>query len=170
MNLDEAQRKRVAAWIKEGFKLSEIQSRISSEFGVSLTYMQVRFLVDDLKLMPKDSEPSKTVAFGGKQTGQSSASTPTPPETPTRAGEELPEPEVPAAGAGGVSVTVDTVARPGAVVSGSVKFSDGQTAMWYLDQLGRLGLATAEKGYRPSATDMQEFQTALEQELARLGL
>ncbi len=36
---------------------------------------------------------------------------------------------------------VDTVARPGAMVSGSVTFSDGQKGHWYLDQMGRLGVA-----------------------------
>jgi hypothetical protein len=169
MNLDEAQRKRVATWIGDGLKLSEIQSRISSEFGVSLTYMEVRLLVDDLKLVPKDIERNKPVVVGGKQAAQGSASTPFSEAIPARPGEESPQPEEPAAGAGGVSITVDTVARPGAVVSGSVKFSDGKAASWHLDQLGRLGLVTSEQGYRPSAADMQEFQAALERELARLG-
>src|SRR5689334_12029302 len=56
MNLDEAQRKKVAAWIAEGLKLSEIQNRLASELDVRLTYMDVRLLVDDLKLTPKDQE------------------------------------------------------------------------------------------------------------------
>src|SRR6185295_14602857 len=54
MNLDEAQRKKVAGWIADGLKLSEIQTRLAAELGVRLTYMDVRFLVDDLKLTPKD--------------------------------------------------------------------------------------------------------------------
>ena len=61
MNLDEAQRQQVAKWISEGAKLSEIQKRLL-ELGVKLTYMEVRFLVDDLKLTPKDPEPPKVVA------------------------------------------------------------------------------------------------------------
>src|SRR5215207_3905441 len=54
MNLDDAQKKKVAGWIDEGMKLSEIQTRISSELGLNLTYIEVRLLVDDLKLTPKD--------------------------------------------------------------------------------------------------------------------
>src|ERR1700690_52878 len=46
MNLDEAQRQRVTAWILEGAKLSEIQSRLAAEFSLRLTYMEVRLLVD----------------------------------------------------------------------------------------------------------------------------
>src|SRR5499427_5545267 len=59
MNLDEAQRKKVAAWIADGLKLSEIQNRLASDLGVRMTYMDVRLLVDDLKLTPKDVEQPK---------------------------------------------------------------------------------------------------------------
>jgi hypothetical protein len=55
------------------------------------------------------------------------------------------------------------------VASGKVTFSDGKRAEWYLDQMGRLGLAPMEKGYRPSQTDLVSFQTELQTELARLG-
>ena len=62
MNLDETQRQRVTAWILQGAKLSEIQSRLAEEFGLRLTYMEVRLLVDDLKLTPKDQDPPKAAA------------------------------------------------------------------------------------------------------------
>jgi hypothetical protein len=68
-----------------------------------------------------------------------------------------------------VSVTVDQIARPGALVSGKVTFSDGQKADWSLDQMGRLALAAQQKGYRPSQADVQEFQMALQNELAKMG-
>src|SRR5947208_2764781 len=59
MNLDEAQRRQVGQWIEQGLKLSEIQDRLAAELGLRLTYMEVRLLVDDLKLTPKDVEPPK---------------------------------------------------------------------------------------------------------------
>ena len=59
MNLDEAQRQRITAWVLQGAKLSEIQNRLAEEFNIKLTYMEVRFLVDDLKLKLKDPEPPK---------------------------------------------------------------------------------------------------------------
>ena len=62
MKLDEAQRLAVTKWIADGAKLSEIQSRLAAEFSLKLTYMEARFLVDDLKLTPKDPEPPKVVA------------------------------------------------------------------------------------------------------------
>jgi hypothetical protein len=50
-----------------------------------------------------------------------------------------------------------------------VIFSDGQTADWYLDQTGRLGVVPKQTGYKPTPTDVQDFQIALQQEVAKLG-
>lgn len=166
MNLDEAQRQKVSEWIQQGLKLSEIQSRLASELGVTMTYMDVRLLVDDLKLVPKDIEPPK--APTPSLDGPASAPTAKPPPPGGRPGRE-PAPTKPIAG-GGVSVQVDQLARPGAVVSGKVTFSDGNTAEWYFDQMGRLGLVPEQPGYRPPGADLQKFQAALESELARLGM
>lgn len=159
MNLTEQQRQRVTAWIAEGAKLSEIQNRLSQEFGIKLTYMEARFLVDDLKLVPKDPEPPKTA-----EPPPSSKS----PEAQQPPADDLPE-AAPAPGASKVSVTVDQITRPGSVISGKVTFSDGQSADWYLDQMGRLGLVPKQQGYKPSAGDVQEFQIALQREVAKLG-
>ncbi|MBC8096519.1 MAG: hypothetical protein H7Y43_11975 [Akkermansiaceae bacterium] len=162
MNLDDAQRKKVAAWIEEGLKLSDIQSRIASELGVRLTYMDVRFLVDDLKLTPKDIDPPKPPASALSAT----------PAVPSPAG-KAPLPPSPAAippATGSVSLTIDQLARPGSMVSGKVTFTDGNIADWYIDQTGRLGLAPQVTGYRPAPADVQQFQIALEAELAKLGI
>jgi hypothetical protein len=147
MNLDDVQRQKVTAWVQEGLKFAEIQKRLESELGLRMTYLEVRLLVDDLKLKPKDP--------------------PAPPKT-------VPKPEdvltPPAAPPGKVSVTVDQLARPGALVSGKVKFTDGKSAEWILDQAGRLGLVPSQKGYKPPAADLQEFQLALQEELQKQGL
>ena len=156
MNLDEGQRRQVAEWIEQGLKLSEIQTRIGKEFGVNMTYMDVRFLIDDLKLRPKDTLPPISINLAApKQAGAGPA--------PSATGSP------PAAAPGGVSVTVDTVARPGAIVSGRVTFSDGQGGAWLIDQTGRPGLVPDQQGYRPAQPDIIEFQTKLQDELARLG-
>jgi hypothetical protein len=115
--------------------------------------MEVRLLVDDLKLTPKDPEPPKA---------------PEPSTQPKPLEPKPAEPSSPPIG-GKVSVGVDQIARPGAVVSGKVTFSDGQKADWYLDQMGRLGVVPAQQGYKPSAADVQQFQTALQEELQRSG-
>jgi hypothetical protein len=160
MNLDEGQRKTVAGWIEQGLKLSEIQTRLASELGVNVTYMDVRFLIDDLKLRPKDIEPAVPVAMAAAGKQPAAANAPV--------GAPLAAPKEQAAG-GGVSVVVDQVARPGAVVSGRVTFSDGQGAGWLIDQMGRPGLVPDQQGYRPSQPDILDFQQKLQDELARMG-
>ncbi len=168
MNLDDAQRKKVAEWIGQGLRLSDIQNRLASELGVRLTYMEVRLLVDDLKLTPKDPEPTKPVS-----------SVLTAPAAPPAAGGRAPagkhgaatpKPGQPAAAPAKVSLTVDELTLPGAVVSGKVTFTDGNIVAWQIDQMGQLRLMAKKTGYRPPADDLEEFQVALENELARLGL
>lgn len=159
MKLDDAQKQKVSQWIEEGLSLSKIQDKLSSEFGLRMTYMEVRFLIDDLGVKVKDA-PKETPAElpPGKTQPPPAAA---PAQTGTPGAEDRP--------ASGVSVTVDQVTRPGALVSGKVKFSDGKSADWYLDQMGRLGLAPKEQGYKPSQEDLMDFQAELQNELARQG-
>ena len=137
-----------------------------------MTYMETRFLLDDLKLQPKDGQSPKTTTV---ELGKSAP--PVQKEVPEEREEELaedleeePESEPESAGpTSGVSVVVDQLARPGAVVSGKVTFSDGQVADWYLDQLGRFGVSPKQQGYRPSQPDLMAFQAKLQNELAKMG-
>ncbi|MCX8109232.1 MAG: hypothetical protein N3G20_10550 [Verrucomicrobiae bacterium] len=155
INLTEEQKAKVRAWLEQGLKLSEIQSRLDTEFGVRATYMDVKRLVSDLQVLPKDPEVPVQVA---KKTAQ--------PESDKGANKETRKTEK---ALGRVTIKTDDFPRPGAIVSGSVTFSDGKTAAWYIDEYGRIGVAPSEPGYRPTESDMREFQVVLEQELARQG-
>ena len=164
MILDEVQKQRVSGWIAEGAKLSEIQKQLETEFGLRVTYLDVRLLVDDLKLMPKDPEPApEPVAAKTPDAGAASPGT-----APEELDAELDAPS-PGGLGGEVSVTVDAVTRPGSLVSGQVTFSDGQQAGWYMDQMGRLGVAPRQQGYKPSPADIQAFQMQLQLEMQKLG-
>jgi hypothetical protein len=161
MKLNDTQKAQVTQWIDQGAKLAEIQTRLADELGLTLTYMEVRFLVDDLKLVPKDPEKPKLAdpALPGQ---------PTTPPKPALTGDATVTPNMPSR-TGHVSVSVDHLARPGTLVSGTVNFSDGNAADWSLDQAGRLGLAPRQKAYRPSASDIESFQIALQGELTKMG-
>jgi hypothetical protein len=163
MNLDDAQKQKVVAWVNEGLKLAEIQKRMVTELGLNFTYMEVRLLVDDLKLVPKDPEPAKPADLPAAKPAPDSPQ-------PAASRDATPAPEPLTSGPGKLSLTVDQITRPGALVSGSVTFRDGKKAGWYLDQTGRLGLIPKDHGYKPAAADVQEFQKALESELSRLGM
>ena len=155
MQITDEQKQKIAAWLADGMKLSDIQGRLAEEFGLRLTYMDARLLVDDLKLVPKDPPvpvPEKV-----------EDAAPVPTEPAPLVADPAAKP------AGKISLTVDQIARPGTIVSGSVTFSDGKTASWYLDQQGRLGVTPGEPGYRPPEGDVEEFQVMLDQQLAKLG-
>lgn len=145
MTLTDAQKSIIGEWVSEGQSLGEIQTRIQSEFDVSMTYMDVRFLVDDLNLLLKDKPKEETV-------------------------EDVTKAPIPGEPQEGVTVEVDKLVRPGAIVSGSVTFTDGVTAQWSLDQMGRLGLTGTPEDYQPNPEDVQEFQMALQEELQKKGM
>jgi hypothetical protein len=153
MQLNEEQKHKVAEWISEGLNLSEIQDKMGTEWNIRMTYMEARMLIGDLQLLPKDP----VVPAGEKATEQE--------------GSEISSTEETAAdgGTGTVSVTTDTLARPGAMISGRVTFSDGQTGMWHLDQFGRFSLIPPVPGYKPSEEDIQKIQPLLDRELAKAG-
>lgn len=150
MTLTDEQRTAVATWIEAGMNLSDVQKNLRETFQVTLTYMETRFLVDDLKLTLKDPPedvPAKPAA--------------------EEAGDLLPEDPNAAPPADGVfSMTLDQIARPNALISGRVTFSDGERAEWSLDQAGRLSLQADTPGYRPAEPDIMKFQVEL-QRLAR---
>lgn len=149
MNLTDEQKSTVAGWVEEGLELGLIQNRIKQEFGVSLTYMELRFLLDDLKVMPKNRTEAEDKAK--------------PAEEPDVL--DL-EPEPPS---GSVRLTIDQITKPSALISGKVTFSDGQRAEWMLDQMGRLSLNPDTPGYRPTREDVMAFQMELQNMARRQG-
>lgn len=146
---------KVSDWVAEGATLSQIQERLSSQLEVSMTYMDVRFLVDDLNLaLIEKEEPKKPEE-------------PVAEAAPAAAGEAAAPPT--AQGAGVVTVEVDTIAQPHAMVSGHVTFSDGEKADWYIDHQGRPGMAARSPGYRPTPQDITDFQVKLDAALRQAG-
>lgn len=147
MKLNDSQMKEVAKWFAAGERLSDIQRRIAEEFGVELTYLDVRLLVSDLP--PPEEKPEPPAE---KPAEDASA----PAADDADEADELPE--EPQQTAGGVSVTMSPIAIPGTIAAGSVTFSDGKSGQWYLDETGRLGLADLPAGYRPPPSDGADFQ------------
>ena len=154
--LTPAQISTVSAWVAEGATLSQIQERLSSQLEVSMTYMDVRFLVDDLNLaLIEKEEPAKPEEVVTEAAAADAAAPVAPAETPQ--------------GAGIVTVEVDTIAQPHAMVSGHVTFSDGEKADWYIDHQGRPGMAARTHGYRPTPQDITDFQAKLDAALRQAG-
>ena len=121
MNLSDEQKAVVSQWVSEGESIANIQNLLKEHFDLGLTYMDVRFLVDDLGVVYKDSNEI------AEDTEDKESET----ETATEENNET----------GGVIVDVDAVIRPGSLVSGNVRFSDGVALGWQLTSTGQLGLS-----------------------------
>ena len=54
MDLSSEQKTALSEWVGQGMGLPEIQRKLAADFGINLTFMDVRFLIDDLDLDIKD--------------------------------------------------------------------------------------------------------------------
>lgn len=140
--LSEEQISSIRAWAAAGAQLPEIQLRMKEQFGLSVTYMDTRFVVLDLGIELVEEKK----------------------------GEALPEIKEKPIPTGMVKVTMDSIAIPGALVSGRAVFSDGEAAIWMLDQTGRPALDPDTAGYQPTKEDIIEFQKQLRALIESTGL
>ena len=155
MDITKSQKVRIADWVKQGETIAFIQRRLREEMELSLTYMDVRFLVDDLNLVYSESEDSCEMNEESAVNVEE-----------IQASDTIEEPEL----VSGVKVNVDPVTPPGALVCGTVNFSDGKQLAWQLSAAGQLGLVPGDDpDYRPNPEDLQEFQSQLQQVLQKHG-
>ena len=163
-DLTDEQRSAMEQWAQEGAQLADIQKRLQGQFGLNVTYMDTRFIVLDLGIELKAEE---TNSEEDEETAEV-----VPPEQGESPGGADVGAILDAVGnaaeggaPGGVSVTTDELARPGAIVSGTVTFSDGEKAVWLIDQMGRPGLDPDTPGYQPTEEDLIEFEKHLREVL-----
>ena len=197
MSLTPEQKAAVSSWIVAGDNLSAVQKKLRDQFQVSMTYMDVRFLVDDLNLTLKDPAPKAdatdvtkakvpaaapakpaSTAPAPKKAASDDAAAPVDgadefsdlPADAEAGADTLEDDALPPA-PGNVTVDVDGVTLiPGAIASGTVTFSDGVTGKWIVDQYGRPGFTEiSQPGYRPSKDDAQAFMQELDAALRQKG-
>lgn len=144
--LTDDQKAALHRWAAEGASIADLQKRLKDEFDIGITYMDARFLVLDLGVVLVEAAKEE--------------------EKKPDAEEIVSKPEP----TGVVTVAIDNIALPGALVSGKVTFSDGETGIWMLDQYGRPGLDPDTPGYRPKQEDIVEFQKQLAEVVRKQGL
>lgn len=147
--LTEEQKQSLRQWAAEGSSIADLQRKLKEEYSLTITYMDARFMVLDLGIEILEEKEEEA---DGK----------TDDETLVDA--------VPEASAGAVNVSIDSIAIPGAMVSGKVTFSDGEPAVWMIDQMGRPGLDPDTPGYRPSQEDIESFQKQLSELMRKQGM
>lgn len=150
-DLSEDQIAAIKDWAAAGAQLPDIQKRLKEEHSLNVTYMDTRFLILDLGVELQSEEE----ASEGEESNEPAPS----PLDPLGAGGEL----------GKVTVTLDEVMRPGAMVSGTIVFSDGEKAVWLIDQMGRPALEADTPGYQPTEEDLMEFEKQLRELMSQGG-
>lgn len=150
----------MAQEIAKGVSLSDIQKAANEKFGLKLTYMDIRIYASELENIDWDAHDPKAIEKAKAEAKKA--------EEEAKKAAEGAEGELPAgSGDGETVVEISKLVRPGAAISGSVKFASGVTAEWYLDQMGRLGL-DAVKGGEPTKEDIAAFQQALQKEVEKM--
>jgi len=164
------QKQAISEWVEAGATLNDIQTRLKTDFELSMTYMEVRMLAMEIEVRPKDkNEKSKTV----EELVMGEVADLVEAEVDDGLGDacgSTTEHSVNVERAVPFEMAADDLIVPGALVSGVVTFSDGMQANWSLDQTGRLSLQTVEPRYRPPQADVPSFQQGLEKILVKMGL
>jgi hypothetical protein len=142
----------VQSWADDGDGLSEIQKKLLSEMEVRVTYMELRFLIDDIGVKLKEEPQEDT---------EENKDIEDEPES-----DLLSEGELPAGD--GVKVTISALQRPGALISGNATFAGGE-AEWWLDQMGQLSMDPKTEGFRPNQQQMMSFQKELQKAVEKKG-
>lgn len=167
MKLSQEQIDAVREWVAQDAGISEVQKRLVEKFGVNMTYMDVRFLIDDIgaelhdKPEPKPAADSSVAEQHSAQVGGDDAENGAESMADSD-GMAVADADAAQSGAGSVKVSLSPIQRPGTLAGGDVVFSDGEKAEWFVDQMGRLSLSAQTQGYRPSQSDIIEFQTQLQ--------
>ncbi len=163
MALNTKQKQLVTTCVVAGESLSAIQKKIIETFKISMTYMDVRFLVDDLNLMIKDAPAKKSTDLSQPVTKSESSAEETVDEAETALDPLEDDQNAAPAAIGNAIVTVDKVTLiPGAIASGTVAFSDGVTGKWIIDNQGRPGFTeVSQPDYHPKPEDAQAFMREL---------
>jgi len=173
------QKNTIRTWIAAGESLPDMQNLMRDHFDFRLTFMDARILVAEIEEemgpveVPStgpslDPEPVEEAPLGSGQDHKADELALTRPEfllepapgpaaTSEAQDASLEEPALPP-----VQVTINSVAVPGAVSSGHVSFSDGETARWHLDHVGQLRMDPTTPGYQPSRSELTAFQAELQ--------
>lgn len=155
-SLTEDQISKIKAWAEEGDALADIQRKMNAEMEIKVTYLETRFMLEDLKIELKpEPEPEKNEDEEDETEGEILLD-----DTEATGGPEGDD----------ASVAIDKVQRPGALVSGKVTFAGGASASWWLDQMGQLGMDPDTEGFKPNEAQMMSFQKELQAAIQQSGI
>ena len=159
--MDKEIEQQIAAFMTEelakGTGLSELQTMVNEKFQTHLTYMEIRIIASELQVDWNATDPKAIAAAKEKAKKEEEAKAAEEAARLAAENGEVPETDAP----GKCVVTLNKVNPPGILASGTVTFSGGSTADWYVDQTGRPGLGNL-KGDQPTQQEAEEFMMELQ--------
>ena len=162
--MDKELEQQIAAFMSEelakGTGLSQLQNMVNEKFQTHLTYMEIRIIASELQIDWNATDPKAIAAAKEKAKKEEEARKAEEEARLAAENGELPAADAP----GKCVVTVNKVNPPGIFASGTVTFSGGSTADWYVDQTGRPGLGNL-KGSQPTQQEAEEFMMELQKVL-----
>lgn len=132
----------IAEQLNQGVKLSTIQTMLEKDFGIKLTFMELRLIASDLEVNwdKQGHVPREEIKVTPKAVK-------TPCET--------------------ALITISKITKPGTMINGEVTFKSGNRAEWWIDSTGRPGLNPLEGYDPPEQEDIPDFSMRLQEVLAQ---
>ncbi|MBR2872770.1 MAG: hypothetical protein IKB99_04660 [Lentisphaeria bacterium] len=162
--MDKELEQQIAAFMSEelakGTSLSQLHGMVNEKFQTHLTYMEIRIIASELQVDWNANDPKAIAAAKEKAKKEEEARAAEAEAAMAAENGEAPAGDAP----GKCVVTVNKVNPPGILASGTVTFSSGSTADWYVDQTGRPGIGNL-KGEQPTQQEAEEFMVELQKVL-----
>ena len=176
----------IASQLNAGVSLSDVQTKLAEEYGVKMTYFELRMLAMGLAVdwekqdKPKPAAAPAPVVSAAPQEAAAdddgmaaaddfNADDAEDMETEPADDGDDEEPEDGDAAEGETKIVLDETPHPGAALSGTAIFASGASGKWALSRNGRLGFEPDEGSAEPDENDWQLFQAELQKTLQGLG-
>ena len=125
--------------LEEKISLGDILKELQGKHGVNMTFMELKMLASEIEDFDWSTLDKKVDKKEDKEESKENTS--------------------------GTVIEINKIARPDAMLHGSVKFISGVKAEWLLDSYGRLSLEN--KTGDPTPEDIEDFQIELQKQLGK---
>ncbi|MBR4900553.1 MAG: hypothetical protein IKZ46_06405 [Victivallales bacterium] len=177
----------IASQLNAGVSLSDVQTKLAQEYGVKMTYFELRMLAMGLAVdwekqdKPKPAAtPAPVVAVAPQEATANDGTVADDNAFDTEPEAEDVEPEADddeeeeaaddeEAAEGETKIVLDETPHPGAALSGTAVFASGASGKWALSRNGRLGFEPDEGSAEPDENDWQLFQVELQKTIQSIG-
>lgn len=171
--------------LNEGMSLSDVQTLLAREYGIRMTYFELRMLAADLQVnwqkhdkpkapsTPADVEdnlsvPEEEASAASYEEVEAADDMDAAIESEDVGGEESggeAADDAEGAAEGETKVELDETPIPGAAMSGTVVFQSGASGKWALTRDGRFGFEPDEGSEEPTEEDFGLFQQELRKKM-----